>query len=454
MPQPNILLVFSDQHRADCIGAAGHPLIQTPSLDRLAREGVSFTHAYTPIPVCTPARASLLTGTWPTRHGFIANADTEIHPPSSLTLPTLYQALDQAGYYIGHVGKWHVHRTMLPTIFGADDYVPESGYSAWRTAQGAAPKPHANGFFGEVDPYITPEQSALAWGADQTITLLQKAASEERPFFLRWDPSEPHLPNVVPEPYASMYPPADIAPWPSFPDPLNDKPYIQRKQLRTWGIEQWTWENWAPIVARYLGEITLLDHQLGRILIELDRLGLAENTLVIYSADHGDLCGGHGLIDKHFVMYEELVRVPLLMRWPATLPAGLQCDAFASSAIDIAATICTVTGIALPNSFAGVNLIDEIAQPTRQDIFTAYYGNQLGLYSQRMVRDRAWKYVWNATAEDELYDIRHDPGEITNRAFDPAHQTDLAAMKLKLLAWMERTKDRALNLWTRRQLTT
>ena len=458
MPQPNIrpniLLVHADQHRADCIGAAGHPLIQTPSLDRLAREGVSFTHDYTPIPVCTPARTSLLTGTWPTRHGFIANADTEIHPPSSLTLPTLYQALDQADYYIGHVGKWHVHRTMLPPTFGADDYIPESGYAAWRIAQGAAPKPHANGFFGETDPYITPEQSALAWGADQTIALLQKAAHEDRPFFLRWDPSEPHLPNVVPEPYASMYSPADIAPWPSFPDPLVDKPYIQRKQLRTWGIEQWTWENWAPIVARYLGEITLLDHQLGRILAKLDRLGLAENTLVIYSADHGDLCGGHGLIDKHFVMYEELVRVPLLMRWPAALPATLQCDAFASSAIDIASTICTVAGIALPNSFAGINLIDEMAQPTRQDIFTAYYGNQLGLYSQRMVRDRAWKYVWNATAEDELYDLRHDPGEITNLAFEPAHQTDLAAMKLKLLAWMERTKDRALNLWTRRQLTT
>src|SRR4051812_20098563 len=131
MSQPNILLVHADQHRYDCLGAAGHPLIQTPSLDRLAREGVHFTHAFTPIPVCTPARASLLTGCWPSRHGFIANADTEIHAPSTIALPTLYECLHDAGYVIGHVGKWQVHRTLLPPAFGADTYIPESEYNLW-----------------------------------------------------------------------------------------------------------------------------------------------------------------------------------------------------------------------------------------------------------------------------------------------------------------------------------
>lgn len=453
MTRPNILLVHSDQHRYDCLGAAGHPLIQTPSLDRLASEGVHFTHAYTPAPVCTPSRASLLTGTWPSQHGFIANAESEVHPPASVTLPTFYQALHEAGYNIGHVGKWHVHRTQLPTTFGADHYIPESNYAQWRAAQGIPPTPRTNGFFGETDPFITPEQSSLAWGTDQTIALLQKAANEDRPFFLRWDPSEPHLPNVVPEPYASLYAPEDVPPWPSFPDPLENKPYIQRKQLQTWGIAGWGWEQWAPIVARYLGEITLLDHQLGRILNELDRLGLADNTLVIYTADHGDMCGGHGLIDKHFVMYEELVRVPLLLRWPAMLPTSLRCDAFVSSALDVAMTICAAAGITPPNTFAGSNLLEEINQPSRSDILSSYYGNQLGLYSQRMVRDRHWKYVWNATAEDELYNLDNDPGELVNLACDPAYRDQLLQMKGKLLGWMERTKDRALNLWTRRQLT-
>ncbi len=182
--------------------------------------------------------ASLLTGSWPARHGFLTNADSEVHPPASITLPTLYQCLRDVGYYIGSVGKWHVHRTMLPTTFGADDYVPESNYNSWRSSQGLQPKPHSNGFFGEIDPFITAGQSALAWGADQTITLLNKAAAGDRPFFLRWDPSEPHLPNVVPEPYASLYPSQGIAPWQSYPDPLEGKPYIQRKQRHTWGIER------------------------------------------------------------------------------------------------------------------------------------------------------------------------------------------------------------------------
>jgi arylsulfatase A-like enzyme len=451
--QPNILLVHVDQHRYDCIGAAGHPFLQTPSLDRLAREGVTYTHAFTPIPVCTPARTSLLTGAWPSQHGYIANADTEVHPPTELPLPTLYQALHEGGYYLGHVGKWHVHRTLSPTALGADDYVPESDYTTWRAAQGLPPKPKQNGFFGETDPYITPEQTSLAWGASQTIELLQKAAAGDRPFFLRWDPSEPHLPNVLPEPYASLYPPATIPPWPSYPDPLHNKPYIQQKQRQSWGISHWTWEEWAPIVGRYLGEITLLDHQLGRILSELDRLGLAENTLVIYTADHGDLCGGHGLIDKHFVMYEELVHVPMLVRWPARLPAGTTCDAFVSSALDIAYTICSAAGIPTPDTFGGLNLINELTQPTRTDIFSSYYGNQFGLYSQRMVRDHRWKYVWNATAEDELYDLVNDPGEIINVAFKPQHQAALREMRAKLLRWMEETQDRVLNGWTRRQLT-
>jgi arylsulfatase A-like enzyme len=151
-------------------------------------------------------------------------------------------------------------------------------------------------------------------------------------------------------------------------------------------------------------------------------------------------------------MYEELVRVPLLVRWPGTLPANTVCDAFVSSALDIATTLCAVAGVTPPVSFAGSNLVTELTHPSRTDIFSAYYGNQLGLYSQRMVRDRQWKYVWNATAEDELYNVEQDPGELVNQVGNLAHRVDRQRMRLKLLAWMERTKDRVLNLWTRRQL--
>jgi arylsulfatase A-like enzyme len=476
MMRPNILLIHADQHRYDCVGANGHPLLQTPNLDRIAREGVNFVQAYCSIPVCTPARASLLTGLWSCQHGCIANPDSEAFRPMLPGLPTFVQTLKAAEYFTGVVGKWGVDRNAGPLEYGFDSYIAEQGYAGWRAAHGLPPPPRRNGYFGEVDPFITPEQSRLAWGAQQTIDMLRTAAADERPFFIRWDPSEPHLPNIPPEPYASLYPPGTIPPWRSFPDPLEAKPFVQRRHRAIWGVEGWTWQQWAPVVSRYLGEITLLDHQVGHILDELDRLGLSRNTLVVYSADHGDLCGGHGLIDKHFVMYDELVRVPLLMRWPDRLPAGCEVDAFVSSSIDLASTFCAAAGQEPPTTFMGHDLLalavgasaaerESTAgqthptmpttlerTPLRQDIFSAYHGNQLGLFSQRMVRDRRWKYVWNATAEDELYDLHSDPGEITNRAADPECVEELARLRSRLLVWMEQTEDRLLNQWTRRQL--
>ncbi len=456
MPTPNILLIQADQHRADCIGANGHPFVQTPNLDRLSTEGVNFTHAFTPIPLCTPARASLLTGQWPMQHGLITNPDAEAGRALNPAIPTFSRLLRDAGYFLGCVGKWGVDAQQPPTQFGFNVYVPERDYAKQRQALGVPPKPNTNRWFGETDPYITPEQSQLAWGADMTIQLLRHAAQQDAPFFLRWDPSEPHLPNVVPEPYASLYPPATIPPWPNFADPLVGKPFIQRQQRRSWGIEAWTWPAWSPIVGRYLGEITLLDHQLGRVLATLDELGLAENTVIIYTADHGDLCGGHGMIDKHFVMYDELVRVPLIVRWPGHVQSGQRCDAFVSSALDLAATFCDVAGLALPATFAGQSLLPlldgQAVDRARTDIFTTYHGNQMGLYSQRMVRDRRWKYIWNATAEDELYDLLNDPGELTNLAADPIYGAEAVRLRQRVLMWMEKTGDRLLNPWIRQQL--
>jgi len=463
MPTPNILLIHADQHRADCIGANGHPFIQTPHLDRLIADGANFTHAFTPIPLCTPARTSLLTGQWPMQHGVITNPDAEAGRSLSPNTPTFSQLLRDAGYFLGAVGKWGVDPQRPPTSFGFNVYVTERDYGKQRQQLGFPPKPQANRWFGETDPHIAPEHSQLAWGADMTIQLLRHAAQQESPFFIRWDPSEPHLPNVVPEPYASLYPPATIPPWPNFADPLTAKPFIQRQQRRTWGIDAWTWQEWAPIVGRYLGEITLLDHQLGRVLATLAELGLTENTLVVYTADHGDLCGGHGMIDKHYVMYDELVRVPFIVRWPGQIAAGQSNDAFISSAIDLAATFCDLAGLEQPATFAGQSILPWVcatdhaarraAQSARRsDIFATYHGNQFGLYSQRMVRDRRWKYIWNATAEDELYDHEGDPGELTNLASMPAYATEKSRLQARLLDWMEKTGDRLLNPWIRNQL--
>jgi len=452
----NFLIISSDQHRYDCVGVNGHPLLKTPNLDRLAAEGIRFTNAYCPIPLCVPGRASFLTGTWPWRHLSIANWDTEAPRPLRRDLPTWSQALADAGYWLGYVGKWHVDRDRDPTHFGFHEFVNAWRYGEWRRAQGLPPVPTRQGWLGETDTAITPEQSRLAWGADQTIAMLRARAADRRPFVVRWDPPEPHLPNRPPEPYASMYPPGQIEPWPSFPDTLEGKPYIQAQQLRTWRLDGWTWEQWAPVVSRYLGDVSLMDAQIGRVLQTLDNLGMADDTVVIYTTDHGDMCGSHGMIDKHFIMYDDVVRVPLFIRWPGRIAPGGVCEAFTSHLIDLASTILDLAGVPIPETFQGMSLepllLGEVEDTGREDIFASYHGNQFGLYSQRMVRTRRWKYVWNATAEDELYDLEADPAELHNRATDPACAAVLAHLRKRLVAWMEETGDPLLNQWTRPQL--
>ncbi len=451
MTRPNILLIHTDQHRYDCIAANGHPLLRTPSLDRLAEEGMNFTQAYTPTPVCVPARNSLMYGQWATRHLAIANWDTEAPRPAHDDLPTFSQTLRDAGYYLGCVGKWQVHPTRGPLDYGFHAYEDEQRYEGWRAAQDLPPRPHSDRRFGARDP-IASEQSRLAWGATHVITQIEQATP---PFFIRWDPGEPHLPHILPEPYFSLYPPETIPPWNSFPDPLKGKPYIQAQQRRTWKLTDWTWDDWAIVVSRYLGQISLLDAQVGRLLDALDRLGLAENTLVIYTTDHGDLCGGHGMIDKHYVMYDDVVRVPLIARWPGHIAPGRVCDAFVSHGLDLAATFCEAAGAAIPPTFQGQSLVplfDGALDNGRDSIFATYHGNQFGLYSQRMIRDRRWKYVWNATAQDELYDLGTDPGEVRNLATSPVHSSALTRLRQRLVVWMEVTGDPLLNGWTRAQL--
>ena len=390
--------------------------------------------------------------------------------------PLTAKSYARAGYTLVYIGKWHVHPTKGALDYGFHEYIVEEGpfknatgygferptidentisYHNWRSQQGIPPRPWTRGWSGEVDPYITPEQSRLAWGADQVIDQIRSLSAESEPWHIRWDPSEPHLPNIVSEPYFSMYPPEDIPPWPSFPDPLVGKPFIQAQQKRTWQVDGWDWQQWSEVVSPYLGEISLMDAQIGRILNALDELDLTENTLVVYSTDHGDLCGGHGMFDKQFVMYDDVTRVPLLMRWPANIAAGSQNDAFISNELDLASTFCEIGGSTIPDTFSGQSLLPLMSGEQdngRDDIFSMYHGNLFGMYSQRMVRDRRWKYVWNATAEDELYDLESDPGEIDNLADDPDHQVELTRLRQRTVAWMEDTDDLLLNPWTRKQL--
>lgn len=453
MSKPNILWIMSDQHRYDCLSCNGHPLVKTPNMDRIAAEGVNYSNAYTPLPMCVPVRCSLLTGQWPCEHGVIYNFDGEGYKPLDPRGPSVPRVISSAGYHSHHFGRWHVSPQQTPHDFGFHEYTPDWRYAKWRKHRGISPCPHAHGAFGNVDIHATPETSSLGWHADQVMQFMNKNQDEEDPFFIRWHMVEPHLPSRPPEPFASTYKAEDIEPWSGWPDDLQGKPYMQ-KQIRVGrGTDAVEWEQWARTVGLYLGDIAHLDFQIGRVLDELDRLGIAEHTLVIYTADHGDMCGSHGMIDKHCIMYDDVVRVPLMMRWPEKIKAGTQNDDFVVNAIDGPATCIAAAGAAVPDFCSGVDLLQALEDGTgREDIFSTYHGNQFGNYSQRMVRDRRWKYVWNVSDLDELYDLNNDPGELHNLIRDGRHADELQRLRLRLVEWLEATHDTLNNNSLKQQL--
>ncbi|NLC67403.1 MAG: sulfatase-like hydrolase/transferase [Clostridiaceae bacterium] len=458
--KPNILLILADQHRYDCIGCAGTYPVNTPNIDRLAREGVWFSNAYTPIPVCCPARQSMLSGRRPETFGALWNYNGGLK--ISALGPEEYtwvKDLKEHGYRTGHAGKWSINPEYGPCHYGFDDQVQDSGYRDFRSKAYPQVK-FFNGFFGETDP-VPLEHSHTHWLAGQTMKLMEEYARDGRPWLISLDFSEPHLPCRPSEPFASMYNPSDVPMWPSFKENFENKPYIQKQQLYSWNIDNFTWDDWAPIVARYYGIISQIDDAMGIILDRLDSLGLAENTLVIYTSDHGDMCGAHRMIDKHYVLYDDIARVPLIARWPGIIKGGTVCDDFICHSLDIPPTMLDVTGIGKKEFFQGKSFLplltgerSDMPGEWRNHVVSTYNGQQFGLYTQRMIRTREWKYIWNTTDMDELYDLVNDPHELQNVIYEYQHKGLVVELRRKLYEELVRDGDGLVkgNEWMKNQL--
>ncbi len=442
--RPHLLFIGLDQLRYDCVGYAGLAPVHTPHIDRLARQGLWFSHAFTPIPTCCPARQSLLSGQWPETHGGLWNYDNFL-PVPPFVAPTWTEALRASGYQMAYIGKWHAHPTKTPIDFGYETYRDADDYDAWRIDQGLPDYETEGGrWLGGLDPAPT-AASRTHWLADHAIDQLTTFARHSQPWHLRLDLVEPHLPCHPTQAFLDLYDPATIAPWGNYPDALETKPYAQRQLKLTWGIEDYTWDDWVPLVHRYWAIISQIDDAVGRVLAHLDALGVAGDTVVIFTSDHGDACGSHGLIDKHFTMYDEIVRVPLIVRWPGHVAPGSQCDAFVNHALDLAALCWTWATGAVPASVQGRSLGSLLQGQTPDDwrtaAFATYNGQQFGLYNQRMIRTRRWKYIWNLTDVDELYDLAADPYERINSIAEPGHAEVLQTLRLHLLDHLERRAD-------------
>lgn len=484
--RPNVLLVLTDQERYDA-SAAGEPPVATETMDRLSSEGMRFSQAFTPISICSSARASLLTGQFPHGHGMLNNCheDDAIRRELPDGIPTFSERLEENGYDCTYTGKWHVGRERTPETYGFrylggsdvhhDDI--DEAFREYRADRGEPvgevdledelytgrdPRDPSEGTFVAATTPIDVEDTRAWFLAERTIDALEAHADGEGSddgsarFFHRADFYGPHHPYVVPEPYASMYDPAEIEPPDSYAETFDGKPRVHENYLHYRGVAGFDWELWAEAVAKYWGFVTLIDDQLERILEALETLGLAEGTAVVHASDHGDFVGGHRQFNKGPLMYDDTYRIPLQVRWPDVVEPGSHCDA-PVHLHDLAATFLEMADAPVPDSFDARSLVpvleagDDAASDTvgvddvdgewPDSAFAQYHGDEFGLYSQRMVRTDRYKYVYNGPDIDELYDLESDPAELQNLIDHPEYKDVRREMRGRLIEWMRETDD-------------
>ncbi len=454
MPQterPNILIVMVDQEGGG-IMTPGHPC-RTPNADRLAREGLRFSQTYTIAAHCCPSRATFMTGLFPSQHGIYNNVlnQAALHESLNPGVTTFSEVLRDEGYELGFSGKWHVSATEGPADRGWKEYMasgvqgemhglrwerfrqmaqePESdaprekgellrpGWGRYRLYGTRTPDP-------EHDPYHPHDIQAVRAG----LQALEDLSSSGQPWCLFIGPVGPHDPYILPEKYATMYDPDDVTLPPSFYDNLLDKPRVYQRQRRFWS--QMSEQEYREAIAHYWGFCTMQDDLLGMVLDGLDATGQADNTVVIFTSDHGDYAGAHGLFMKGVAAFDECYHVPLLVRWPAGITdAGRTVDEFVSLA-DFAPTFVELGGGELPRS-SGQSLVPFFRGEEPEDwpdaVYTQFNGVEL-YYSQRVVRTKDWKYVYNGFDDDELYNLQEDPHCLRNVAQDPRNRAVLEEM--------------------------
>ena len=447
---PNILWITTDQQRFDTIASHGNPHIRTPHLDRLVQEGVSFLRAYCQSTVCAPSRASYLTGRYPRTTGCRQNGQTL---PSKEKLISRYMA--EAGYYCGLAGKQHLASCSNGKVElrGDDGYHefhwshhpqpdwPENAYNQWLARQG---KTWDELYTGPATQFvkegIPAEYHQTTWCATEAISFIERSAG--KPWFFNFNCFAPHHPFDPPGEYLHRYDPADM-PLPAFtPGELEHKPEYQRLDSQ-WAhneegyfhVAGMTNDDHRQVKAAYYAMIEHIDHEVGRMLAALESTGQAENTIVLFMSDHGEMLGDHGLYLKGPHFYEGAIHAPLIMRAPDQFQANLQATGLVEL-VDLAATLLEACGLEVPEGMQGRSLLPILrgdADPSvhRDYIYCEYYNawTHYRSYGTCMRTDDQKIVVYHGIDEGELYDLRKDPGEYQNLWRSDAH----AGMRERLL---------------------
>ena len=453
--RPNILFLMTDQMQGRVLDP--DHVCQTPNLDSLAQRGARFTQAYTPNPVCSPARASLMTGLLPHSHGVVQV--THCTPDDQSVLrekPHWAQRLLAAGYRTGYFGKWHVERSNDLQRFGweVNGYLGSDIYSHEAERLGATPPrkgeiPFENltggpeGYPRDLLYAISEKPRALT--GDVSVALAQKflnkATEQEQPWLCFVSILEPHDPFVTSREAYERYDVASIPVPPNWNDPLDNRPGYYRKAARA--FNHLTEKEKKEAAAAYFASITEIDTKFQTLIDLVESKGQLDRTIIILTSDHGELLGAHGLYMKNAGAFEEAYNVPLIMAGP-----GIANGAVSEARVglqDLAPTILDLVGletIGAPDSrsFEPVLKNPEKNDPDYSTGYAEYYGTRYWL-SQRILWDGPWKLVWNGFDFDELYNLDEDPYELQNLSEDPAYQNRLRLMMTKAWEKVRETND-------------
>jgi uncharacterized sulfatase len=472
--KPNILLITSDQQYWSTLGFL-NPKISTPNLDRLAHEGTNFSRAYCPNPTCTPTRASIITGQYPSWHG-AWTLGTKLREDA----PTIGDELTRGGYDTTLVGKAHFQQTIstpeYPSVesgavlrdldFWRDFHGPWYGFQNIEIARMHADEHHVGAHYAiwmeenglqnwrdyfrqwppnpneprrEYEWDLPAEFHYSTWTAERTIANIERSTQEEKPFFLWSSFHDPHPPYLVPKPWSTMYDPADMEPGVLLPGELEkmpphyamtqqEKPDFSRYFETGFGVHGFSShlrddEKMRRDMAVYYGMTSFMDQQIGRILDSLDEQGISENTLVVFSTDHGHYMGQHGLNAKGAFHYEDVLKLPFLVRWPDLVPANAHSDAL-QSLVDLAPTFLNAAELPAPGRMQGVNQLpvwrgekDE----ARDEVIVEFRHEPTTVHLRTYIDKRYKMTVYRDQDYGELFDLQEDSEERNNLWDDPEY---------------------------------
>jgi arylsulfatase len=435
--RPNILWYCTDQQRFDTIAALGNPHVQTPTLDALVKAGVSFTHTYCQSPICTPSRSSFMTGLYPARaHNTRNGNDSFDHPP------LISKLIADSGYDCGLIGKFHLqssgHRTepRLDDGFSfwrfshapRDDWAEGHDYADWVREQGAELDAMRHS-----DAGITPDLHQTYWATERAIEFLDNFRPADQPWMLNINVYDPHPPFVPTKEYEQRFAAEDM-PGPYFqPSDLDQQKKLAACDFQGDALPPDGHDAFS-VQARYYAMIAQIDDQFARLLNHLDDSGQRANTVIIFCSDHGETLGDHGLLQKGCRFYEGLVRVPLIISWPAVFQAGVQASGLVEL-LDMSATLLDIAKVPLPDYFQGKSLLpvlhgqrdgSKLRESVRCEYFDAldpHFTGGTGTFAT-MYRDERYKLVvYHNKGLGELYDLQEDPWEFTDLWDAPESQT-------------------------------